>query len=358
MIGVGIVGASPERGWALRAHVPALRSLPGYRLAAVATSRPESASLAASRFGAAHAFTDPRRLAEHPAVDLVVVTVQVAAHAELVGAALAAGKHVYCEWPLGRDTAEAAEMTETARSAGVLGVVGLQSRFAPAMRRAVELVAAGELGRITSVTVHAKRSKGAEDTVPGWTEYTYRGDGGAGLLEVYGGHVLDAVETLAGPVAELSAGLSIQRPRHTVAETGQVIEVTAPDHLLLHGRFAGGAVLSAHVHDGAVGPPGAHIVLTGTAGELTIQTAPSEGALGGQLQIDPLTLHHSSHEVSPRVGPEVPDQARNVAALYAVLAGHLAGSEPAPPTFADGLRVHRLLDAVRTSAALGGTVAA
>src|SRR4051812_27273034 len=132
-IRVGIIGASPERGWAAAAHVPALRALPQYELTAVGTSRPESAREAARAFGAAHAFTDARRLAEHPEVDLVVVTVKVRAHAELVGAALAAGKHVYCEWPLGLTTAEAEHLAASARTAGVHDAIGLQARYAPAI---------------------------------------------------------------------------------------------------------------------------------------------------------------------------------------------------------------------------------
>jgi predicted dehydrogenase len=375
-IGVGIVGANPERGWAARGHLPALRALPGYRLAAVATTRPESARAAAEVFGAAHAFTDPRRLSEHPEVDLVVVTVAVAAHAELVGAALAAGKHVYCEWPLGVSTVQASGMAEAAGRAGVLAVAGLQARFAPALRRARELVDAGALGRVTSVTVHATRGKGAEEAVPGWTAYTYDRDGGAGLLEVYGGHTLDALEFLAGPVVELSAALSVQRPRHTVAETGRALDVTAPDHLLLSARLASGAMASVHVHDGKVGAPGARIELAGTAGDLVVETVEADGPLGGQLQISPLRLRRAAPGTGWREVPlpasapgGVPVEARNVAALYAQLAADLIGARPDPapyavpdaepdtmtgtPTFTEGLRVHRLLDAVRRAADTG-----
>src|SRR3546814_5692300 len=62
---------------------------------------------------------DPRKLAEHPHVDVVSVCVRVPAHRELVMLALEAGKHVYCEWPLGRDTDEAAELERFARERGV-----------------------------------------------------------------------------------------------------------------------------------------------------------------------------------------------------------------------------------------------
>jgi predicted dehydrogenase len=93
-IGVGIIGASPDRGWAARAHIPAISASPQFRLAAVATSRAQSAAAAREAFGAPHAFTDAPSLARHPDVGLVVVTVKVPVHAELVAAVLDAGKHV------------------------------------------------------------------------------------------------------------------------------------------------------------------------------------------------------------------------------------------------------------------------
>jgi predicted dehydrogenase len=84
-IGVGIIGASPSNsGWAVNAHIPALRALPGYRLRAVATSRRASADAAAAAFGV-DAFDDPRALIDHPGVDLVVVTVKVPQHHDLLG---------------------------------------------------------------------------------------------------------------------------------------------------------------------------------------------------------------------------------------------------------------------------------
>lgn len=94
----------------------------------------------AEAFGAAHAFTDPRQLAESPDVDLVVISVPVPAHRELVTTALAAGKHVHCEWPLARPTGEAAALVGLAEDAGVHTSLGLQARFSPVIAHARQLV--------------------------------------------------------------------------------------------------------------------------------------------------------------------------------------------------------------------------
>uniref|UniRef100_UPI0015F0CB56 Gfo/Idh/MocA family oxidoreductase n=1 Tax=Pseudonocardia pini TaxID=2758030 RepID=UPI0015F0CB56 len=107
-IGVGVVGLSAGRGWAATAHLPALRALPElFSVRASSASSPESGRAGAEAHGVPHACADVRELAEHPEVDLVVVTVKVPEHERLVGDALAAGKAVLCEWPLGNGTAEA-----------------------------------------------------------------------------------------------------------------------------------------------------------------------------------------------------------------------------------------------------------
>src|SRR4030081_1501487 len=111
-IRVGIIGVSPQRGFASIAHIPALQALSEFEITAICTTRQDSADAAAKHFGVPLAFCDPEKLAHHPDVDLVTVSVKVPDHYRPVMAAIDAGKHVYCEWPLGRNTAEAHEMLE------------------------------------------------------------------------------------------------------------------------------------------------------------------------------------------------------------------------------------------------------
>src|SRR5256712_1439429 len=109
-LGVGIVGVSPVRGWAATAHIPALRALPNYEIRALSASSSESARAAGEAFGVDAVFTDHQQLVAQPDVEVVAVTVKVPRHRELVSAALAAGKAVYCEWALGRDLDDARVM--------------------------------------------------------------------------------------------------------------------------------------------------------------------------------------------------------------------------------------------------------
>src|SRR5216117_2011657 len=97
-LGVGIIGVNPSWGWAATAHIPALRALPNYEIRALSATSAEAARAAGEAFGVGAVFSHHDELVARPEVDVVAVTVKVPHHRELVFAALAAGKAVYCEW--------------------------------------------------------------------------------------------------------------------------------------------------------------------------------------------------------------------------------------------------------------------
>src|SRR6266568_7382531 len=152
-LGVGIIGVNPVRGWAATAHIPALRALPKYEIRALSAHNPESARAAGQMFGVSAVFSDHEQLVIQPDIDLVVVTVKVPHHRELVSAALAAGKAVYCEWPLGRDLEDARAMATLAAKQGVRTVAGLQARQAPAIEFVQQLLSNGYVGEVLSTTM-------------------------------------------------------------------------------------------------------------------------------------------------------------------------------------------------------------
>src|SRR5437773_11554187 len=152
-LGVGIIGVSPVRGWAATAHIPALRALPNYEIRALSAHSAESARAAGEVFGVSAVFSDHKQLVTQPDIDVVAVTVKVPHHRELVSAALAAGRAVYCEWPLGRDLDDARSMAALAAEQGVRTVVGLQGRQAPVIGFIQELLSDGYVGEVLSTTM-------------------------------------------------------------------------------------------------------------------------------------------------------------------------------------------------------------
>src|ERR1700746_2771854 len=240
-IGVGIVGLNPSRGFASIAHVPALESLPDFEIIAVCTTRQDSADVAAKHFGIPLAFADPAKLAQHPDVDLVTVSVKVPDHYVPVMAAIEAGKHVYCEWPLGRNTDEAARMLAAAERKGVRHAVGLQGQMSPAINYAKDLIADGYVGRVLSATMIA--------CAPNWgstIDRAYQADraNGANLLTITGGHTIDALCHCLGEFHELTAFVVSQRDHIPLEGTGEIIAKTSPDQLVVNGIVGAGAVVS------------------------------------------------------------------------------------------------------------------
>ena len=178
-IRVGLVGANAKAGWAKLSHVPAIKGLPGLKLAAVATRNEQSAREAAQAFGADRWFSDPFAMICDDRIDVITISVKVPEHRELVLAALDAGKAVYCEAPLGRTVAEAEEMASAAGSLHT--AIGLQGRLNPAVRRAAQLVSSGKLGRpLNARVVFSCAGFGPE--MPSAHDYFNKATSGADLL--------------------------------------------------------------------------------------------------------------------------------------------------------------------------------
>src|SRR3989454_1269521 len=202
-LGVGIIGVSPARGWAATAHIPALRALPNYEIRALSTHNPESARAAGDVFGVSAVFSDYEQLVTRPDIDVVAVTVKVPHHRELVSAALAAGKAVYCEWPLGRDLDEARAMAALAADQGACTIVGLQARRAPAIEFIQGLISDGYVGEVLSTTMVGLSVPG--DVVGQPNAYMLDKTNGANVLTIAVGHSLDILNYVLGEFADLSA---------------------------------------------------------------------------------------------------------------------------------------------------------
>ncbi len=152
-IGVGVIGM----GWMGQVHSRSYRAVGDRfhdqgiqaRLVVCADDVRHRAEAAQARFGFHQSTTDWRRVVDHPQVDLVVIATPNFLHLEMVRAATGAGKHVFCEKPVGRTPQETAEIARLAREAGVLSFVGFNYRWAPLVQYTKQLVQRGELGALT-----------------------------------------------------------------------------------------------------------------------------------------------------------------------------------------------------------------
>lgn len=356
-IRVGVVGAHAERGWARAIHLPALQALDDFEIVAVAGTSDASARAAAQVWGAARAYDDARALLADPDVDLVTVAVQLPRRDGLVEAAVDAGRHVYSEWPLALDAATAERFEAKARAAGVRHAVGLQSRHHPAVRLLRDLLAQGLVGEVLSASLLYSLS-----TPDAWsTRYADLFDETKGVnhVAVVGGHSLDMFQYAVGEFAEVSATLTTRIDRITMQETGERIEVTSPDQIVMGGLLRSGAAASAHFMTGGPRGDGFRIEVHGRAGRLVLVSS-DDSLVGPQF-----TLTHAAANGSPAVQVPVPDAYRpllpgppspvsNVAQVYTDLARAIRTGDAFGPDFTTAVRVHRLLDAVKASARHGG----
>lgn len=356
-IRVGIVGASASRGFASIAHIPALCALPQFEITAVATARQETAEAAARHYGAPLAFADARELARHPDVDLVTVSVKVPDHHGPVMAAIEAGKHVYCEWPLGRDTAEAERLLDAAERRGVRHAVGLQGQVSPAIDYARDLIADGYVGRVLSATLIG--------CAPNWgptIERAYQADraNGANLMTITGGHQIDALCYCLGEFRELTAFAVSQRDRVALEATGEMVAKNVPDQLVVSGIVGDGAAVSFQIRGGMTRGTAFLFEVHGEKGDLALSATSRasmqrqelivRGAQGAAEDLAELPVPAKYRWVPEGLAR---DSRYNVAQLYARLADCIGNEKPVSPGFAAAVTRHRLLDAIVRSSQTG-----
>jgi predicted dehydrogenase len=348
-IRVGIVGADNKASWAKVSHVPAIQALRGAKLAAVATRNEQSAREAAEAFGADLWFSDPVAMIRDDRIDLVTITVKVPAHRDLVLAALEAGKAVYCEAPLGRSVAETEEMARAVRLHHT--AVGLQGRCNPAARRAAELVSSGRIGRpLNARIVSQTAGHGPEISVA--HEYFDDPSNGANLLTISGGHTLDLVEAVLGPIVEVDARAQTRWPKVKLKETGEESVRGAPDWVGVLGRTHSGAVFTADIEAGAH-PENVRssFEVRGSEGWLSLTSNHPYGFQAGDLMLT------SNIAFAPPEVPATPGgfmgAAINVGELYARLVRDTHAGSYTTPGFEHALHNARLIEAVRRAAERG-----
>ena len=355
-IRVGIIGANANYGWSKRAHLPALLAMPQFELTAVCTSRPETAEESAKFYGAKMAFHDYTEMANHPDVDLVSVSVSVPAHHGMVTAGLEAGKHVFCEWPLGANTKEAVELTDLAKSKGVRNMVGLQARGGPALQRIKSLLAEGYVGEVLSCNMSMFNpgllQRGADRA---WMADR---NNGANTLTIASGHSLDIFCHCVGEFRELSAQVSVQVPQWDVPDEERTVPVTAADNVMVTGVLENGAVASVHVATIPWNGTGWRIEIYGREGTLAAHSEEMVqygdvklyGSQGNNQPLEELTVPHGFALVPDSVPQGAPF---NVAQLYQLLGEAIGTGGDVQPDFETAVARHRFLDAIQDSSDRG-----
>ena len=346
---VGIIGVSVERGWAKESHVPAVQHLSGLELAAVATNSQQTADAAAKAFGARAAYGDAAKMIADPSLDMIAVCVRVPAHLKLVLAALEAKKHVYCEWPTGRNLDESEQIAKAAKEAGVHAIVGLQTRANPAVLRAQALLQSGALGRVLTARAYSSTVGFGAKTDPA-EEYTEDPTNGVTLVTIQGAHTFDLALALLGGVSSLAAQTTTQYPQVHVGGDAQPRQRITADHLLLQARMSGGEALALEIQGGRPPQTPFRFEIVGDKGTLALEGGAARGFQSGRLS---LTVNGEPQIVEDGELAGLDDAALNVGGMYALLRDSIHSGVAPQPDFEHAARLNRMMDSLATAATSG-----
>ncbi len=356
-IRVGIIGLQPKRSWAAVAHLPGLRRLSDkFEIVGVANRRYESTLAAARECKIPQAFKSVAELVQSPDIDLVTVTVRVPNHKEVLEQALAAGKAIYCEWPLAVDFAEAERLVEMAKQKGVRTFIGTQVIANPQLALIRKVLSEGKIGRVLSHSlIGYGRINGAEITDEATERYLLDKTTGATMLTISVMHTLVALQYVSGKINSFNSLLATARPQIYSRERQGYVPMTAADEAGMQGFLADGSVFSLHYSGGMpYDDKGFLWEIIGSEGTLRIS------ALSGAVQIENLkiTLCRKGETAFSEI--TVSEQsltgfgqdfiAGNLHRMYVGVWQDILTGSHMVPDFSDALELHRILDRIKATA--------
>ena len=242
-IGIGLVGTGfmgKTHALAYRAVRAVMGEVPDCRLELLCDRPAERAKEMAAQFGFTRSTDDWRALVDDPKVDLVSITTPNALHHEIALAAMARGKHVYCEKPMAVTLDQAREMAAAAKASGVKTLVGYNYIKNPAFTHAQRLIAEGRIGRIVHVRGWVDEDYQADPDLP-WTWRARLSEAGLGALGDLGCHIVSMVCGLAGPIESLIADTQIVHETRPLPDGSGRAAVENEDIANAVVRFASGA---------------------------------------------------------------------------------------------------------------------
>ena len=365
-LGFGFIGKVHAYGYRTMPFM--CPSLPAVKLAAVCTSRGESAKAAKDAFGFERCTTDMREITEADDIDIVHIATPNRLHKDALLSAMKAAKHIYCEKPLVASAAEADEIAAALPGYTGTAQMVLQNRFFPASMRARELVEDGFIGEVLSFRACYLHSGSADPSAPLKWKLS-KEEAGGGVLFDLGSHVIDLVQTLVGEFTEVDCRTKIAFAERATLD-GDRATVDAEDL----------AIVTARTGSGALGTVEATKIATGALDELRFEVHGTRGALRfnsirpGVLEIydagdEPgptggergwKSIDTASHYPPPAAGfpPEKFSIGwiRTHCACLANLVAAIDEGRPAEPGLDTGIRLQKTMDACYRSAETGRSV--
>lgn len=339
---VGVVGL----GFGSAAHIPAFQGLDGVEVAACAGRRAEKAAEIAARFGIAVACPSVEALLDLD-LDAVSLALPPDAAAKAAAAALERGLAVLAEKPLAATLAEAEQLCSLAR--GRITAVDFQFGELAGFRALAQEIAAASLGAVRRIEVDWRVMSWAQ--AHGRWSWKTDANRGGGVMTMMGSHVLHLVEWLAGPMRTLEARLDNRRTTAFAPSGASAAEEAA--EIRLDG--IDGILVEARIGNASEGPPLHRWRVECDGGSLILENTTADYMDGFVLETVSGGIKPTSRTFSPAAdgaGGRL-DAFRSLAERFVQAARQ---GRPMKPDFTDGLRVQKLMAAVRDAAECGRRV--
>jgi predicted dehydrogenase len=324
-------------GYGSKVALPAYTELEEFEPVAVWSRRPERAQELAEDFGVPLGTADYDELLSAPGLEAVHVATPVVTHLPFAVAAAGKGLHVLCEKPLGDNLAEARQIADAIRSAGVVGAVGYELRLKETRQHIIDR-AQEVLGRPRMVSVSLVQSDHADPDSRPWT-WVHDARMGGGRLQGYGVHDLDMLLEFLPPIDAVAAVTEVGVPMRTAGDVG-LRAVTAEDAYAILLKFRGGGLGVVTLVATARHGRGDVIELHGDEGTVRLDADQRVwwGKAGDELECEG-PFGNSSTEAFKRLAQS----------FWAAI----RKGERAEPSLEEGLRVQAVFDAVKIAAVEG-----
>lgn len=356
-VGIGIIGT----GFARKVQIPAFLTCDGARVVSVASGRLKNAEETAREFNIGHFTNDWRETVRREDVDLICITTPPDTHFEMALRAVELGKHVLCEKPMAMNVEQAREMTARAAEKGVLALIDHELRFQPGRLKAFEMIRGGEIGLIRYAKYVFRAPHRGDESLP-WNWWSDSQSGG-GALGAIGSHAIDSLQWFLGAdVSEVFCQLQTHVKERKDPRTGDMRAVTSDDETNLIFRFA---------------PNGLTEDATGTASVSMVELPDYQHFVELSGTKAALRVEYRGEVFFAERGTENWRRVENISTGTAIAGAPDTGfsrgfMEIAPeivsairqggteiehaPTFADGLKIQKVLDAARQSNERGCSV--
>ena len=338
-------------GFGFITHVRALEEA-GIKVEAIVGRDPAKTRDRAERAGIPHALTCVDEALALPGVDIVTIATPPHTHAELAIKACEAGKHVMCEKPFAANVAEAERMLDAATKAGVVHAMGAEFRFQAAQAVAARAVQDGLIGepKLASFVMMMPVLADPSAEVPPW--WSDAGEGG-GWLGAYASHLIDQTRSMLGEWSGLSASLGLLSNHAWTAEDSFTIHFKTSrgcSGIMQSSAAAFGTPVGLTRVSGAAGTVeivGENVILTDVSGSRLLEI-PAELANAAPKPPPDMELLTTAYDSFHSMGIDIDPFAKLFRSMVDQIEGR-ASQGPAVATFADGVVLQRIIDAIRRS---------